>query len=54
MNKMFQELINTKEFKEQLAKIPKEEKEELLKSLKEIVEKFEDGIIKPLENLKRK
>lgn len=54
MSKIFEELVNTKEFQEQLAQIPENEREKILSSLKELVEKFENMILLPLEKLKDK
>ena len=54
MSKIFEDLVKTKEFQEQLKQIPEEEREKVLKSLKELVEKFENMVLAPLEKLKDK
>lgn len=54
MNKIYEDLINTKEFQEQLKQLPEKEKETLLKSIKEIINNFDNLILKPFEKLKNK
>lgn len=54
MAKIFEDLIKTKEFQEQLKQVPEAEREKVLASLKELVEKFENMVLAPLEKLKDK
>lgn len=54
MSKIFEDLIKTKEFKDQLKQVPEEERKKVLESLKELVEKFENLVLAPLEKLKDK
>lgn len=54
MTKLFEDLVNSKEFQEQLNQIPVEERQTVLNSLKELVEKFENNILRPIEKLKQK
>ncbi len=54
MSKIFEDLVNTKEFQDQLKQVPEGERPKLLASLKELVEKFENMVLTPLEKLKDK
>ena len=54
MSKIFEDLVKTKEFQEQLKQIPEEERQTILNSLKDLVERFENMVLKPIENLKDK
>jgi hypothetical protein len=51
---LFDELLKSEEYKNLIEKLPKDERVEILKSLREFVEQFENTIIKPLENHKQK
>lgn len=54
MSKIFENLVKSKEFQEQLKQVPEEERQKVLDSLKELVEKFENMVLTPLEKLKDK
>jgi len=54
MSKMFDELVSSKEFQDQLKLIPENERQTIINSLKELVEKFENMVLKPFENIKLK
>lgn len=51
---LFDELLKTKHYQELLDKLPKDEREALVKSLREFVDSFENNIIIPLKNLDSK
>ena len=46
---LFDEMLNTKHYQDLLNKLPNDEKESLIKALREFVESFENTIIKPIE-----
>lgn len=52
MSEIFNNLLNDEDFQEQLKQMPEEEREKILKSLRELVENFENLILGPLEKLK--
>lgn len=52
MSKIFEELIKTKEFQEQLKQMPEEEKQKIINSIKQVVENFENMVLTPIEKLK--
>lgn len=54
MSKIFEELVKSKEFQEQLKEVPETERQTILNSLRELVEKFEKLVLDPLEKLKTK
>jgi hypothetical protein len=54
MSTIFEELKETAEFQEQLKQIPEEERLPIIMSIKDLIEKFENMVLKPLENLKTK
>jgi hypothetical protein len=54
MSKIFEELVNSKEFQDELKQIPESERQTILNSLKELVEKFEKLVLNPLEKFKVK
>lgn len=54
MSKVFEDLVKTKEFQEQLKQVPENERETILKSLRDLCENFEKMVLSPLEKLKDK
>ena len=51
---LFDEMLKSEHYQNLLSKLPNDEREELIKSLREFVETFEKSIIRPIENYKPK
>jgi len=49
---LFEKLLKMKEYQEQLDKLPEDERKEILAALKQLTERWENLILKPLQNLK--
>ena len=51
---LFDQLLESKHYQELLQKLPADEREAVIKSLREFVETFENNVLRPLENYKPK
>lgn len=51
---IFDDLLKIPLYKQTLDSLPDDEKEELIKSLREFVESFENNVLKTIEILKQK
>jgi len=51
---LFDELLKSNHYQELLQKLPEDEREVVIKSLREFVDTFENNVLKPLENYKPK
>jgi len=51
---IWEELLQNEEYRKLIDKLPEDEREMVVKSLKDLVAIFENGIIKPIKNLQDK
>jgi len=54
MSDIWEKLMKDSRYTELLNQLPEDEKAVVMKSLKEIVELFENGLIEPIKNFKNK
>lgn len=54
MSEIWTKLLQDEKYQKLLSQLPDDERELVLKSLKELVQRFENGLINPLKNLQNK